>query len=251
MEDTTERFGTVEEILNQLSGGHVLDVATGSGGFVNYLIDNLQDYTQITGIDSNELPLEAARKSHTQANLRFECMDAAHMVFPDEHFDLVCIANSLHHMADLTGVLSEMTRVCKPGGHFLICEMYRDGQTPTQLTHVYLHHWWAAVDRAEGITHFETYTRQEVIEIVEKLGLKNIQYFDSKDLDSDPKDPELILELEGIIDRFIQRSSILEDKEDLRLRGELLRLRVHEKGFHGASSLIALGEKQDLPGRKE
>jgi ubiquinone/menaquinone biosynthesis C-methylase UbiE len=251
MAKTIERFETIEEALNQLTGGHVLDVATGRGGFINYLVDNLQDYSEITGIDSNELTLEAARKSHAQPNLRFLSMDAAHMDFADEHFDLVCIVNSLHHMADLPGVLSEMVRVCKPGGRLLFCEMYRDGQTETQLTHVYLHHWWAAVDSAEGITHFETLTRQQVLNIVEKLGLKNTQYFDLKDLDIDPKDQGLIHELDGIIDRFIHRAVTLKGGEDLRLRGELLRLRVHETGFHGASSLIAIGEKPTLPGRKK
>jgi len=251
MDNSTERFETIEEALNQLSGGHVLDVATGSGGFINYLIDNLQDYSEITGIDNNELSLEAARKSHVQANLRFLIMDAAHMDFPDGHFDLVSIANSLHHMADLPGVLSELVRVCKPGGQLLICEMYRDGQTKTQLTHVYLHHWWAAVDNAEGITHFETLKRQQVVDIVEKLGLKNTQYYDSKDLETDPKDQELIHELDGIIDRFVKRATALKNGEDLLLRGELLRMRVHETGFHGASSLIAIGEKPALPGRKK
>ena len=249
MLDNPERVKTAEEALNQLSGGYVLDVATGRGGFINYLIDNLSDYTDITGIDSNAMLLEAAWKSIHHANLHFQCMDAAHMDFPDEHFDMVCMANSLHHMADLPGVLSEMIRVCKPGGHLVICEMYRDDQTETQLTHVYLHHWWAAIDSAEGITHHETFCRQQIVEMIEKLNLNDTHYYDSKDVKSDPKEPELIHELDGIIDRFIQRTETLDGKEDLRLRGEMLRLRVHETGFHGASSLIVIGEKQAPSGR--
>ncbi|MFZ2097748.1 MAG: class I SAM-dependent methyltransferase [Anaerolineales bacterium] len=234
---------TVEEALNELSAGYVLDVATGNGGFISYLIENLKDYTEITGIDCNQRPLETAEKSHEKANIRFQLMDAARMDFPDDHFDTVCISNSLHHMADLPGVLSEMVRVCKPGGQLIFCEMYRDGQTETQLTHMYLHHWWAAVDSAEGITHFETFTRRQVVEIIERLGLQNMRYYDSKELDSDPKAPELVHELDNIIDRFLNRAKVLESGEDLRLRGELLRLQVHETGFHGATSLIAIGEK--------
>jgi ubiquinone/menaquinone biosynthesis C-methylase UbiE len=243
MEDQKELLETAEEALNQLSGGNVLDVATGNGGFISYLVENLKDYTEITGIDSSASPLKAAEKAHEQANIHFQRMDAACMDFPNDHFDTVCIANSLHHMADLPGVLSEMMRVCKPGGNLVFCEMYRDGQTETQLTHVYLHHWWVAVDNAEGTTHFETFTRQQVVEIIEKLGLQNLRYYDSKELDSNPKDPELVHELDNIIDRFLKRIEALESGEDLRLRGELLRLRVHETGFHGATSLIAIGKK--------
>jgi ubiquinone/menaquinone biosynthesis C-methylase UbiE len=181
-----------EEALSRISGGHVLEVATGSGGFVTFLMENLKDYTEITGIDCNELPLEAARKSHGQENIHFQRMDAAQMDFPDCHFDTISIANSLHHMSDMTGVLSEMMRVCKPGGYFITSEMYRDGQSETQLTHVGLHHWWAAVDTAEGITHSETFTRQEVVEIIQKTGLHELEYYDLSDLESDPREPKLI-----------------------------------------------------------
>jgi len=232
-----------EETLGNLSGGHVLDVATGSGGFITFLMENLKDYIEIMGIDHNEHPLEVAQKSHNLENIHFQRMDAARMDFPDNHFDTVCIANSLHHMIYLPRVLTEMMRVCKPGGHIIINEMYRDGQSETQLTHVLLHHWWAAVDTAEGITHHETFTRQQVVEIIEQLGCHHPKYYDMKDLESHPRDPELIRELDGIIDRYIQRSRVLEGGEELHQRGEALRQRAHEVGFHGATSLLVIGKK--------
>jgi ubiquinone/menaquinone biosynthesis C-methylase UbiE len=152
----------------------------------------LKDFIEITGFDCNERSVRAARKSHGQANIHIKHMDAARMDFPDNHFDTVYIANSLHHMLALPSVLSEMMRVCKSGGHFVISEMYRDNQSETQLTHVLLHHWWAGVDTAEGITHFETFTRQQVVEITEKLGLHHLRYYDLIDLESDPWEPDLI-----------------------------------------------------------
>ena len=237
---TTE---TAEEALSKLCGGSVLDVATGGGGFINILMENLKDYTEITGIDCIERPLETARKLHSQENIHFQRMDATRLDFPDGDFDTVCIANSLHHMADLSSVLSEMMRVCKPGGHIIISEMYQDGQSETQQTHVLLHHWWAAVDTAEGITHFETFTRNQVVEITRKLGLHHPKYFEEKDLESDPRDPELIQELDGIIDRYIQRSQAVNVGEELCRRGEELRQRAHAVGFHGATSLLMIGEK--------
>ncbi len=232
-----------EEALLKISGGRILDVATGGGGFITYLIENLHDYGEITGIDHNEQALEAARKAHCMENIHFQRMDAARMDFPDSTFDTVCIANSLHHMADLSGVLSEMARVCRPGGHFIVCEMYRDGQSETQLSHVWLHHWWAAVDNAEGITHYETFTRQQIIDLVGKVDLDSLEYYDEEDLESDPGDAELIGELDNIIDRYIQRSQTLKGGKELRLRGEALRQRIHEIGFQGATSLIMIGQK--------
>ena len=243
MDNQNEMVETAEAAISKLCGGRVLDVATGSGGFITFLMENLKDYTDITGIDCNERPLEAARKAHSLENVRFQCMDAAQMDFPDSAFDTVCMANSLHHMANLPSVFSEMMRVCKPGGRFIISEMYRDGQSETQLTHVLLHHWWAAVDSAEGITHHETFTRQQIIDLTGKLGLQHLKYYDEKDLESNPRDPEVVRELDGVIDRYIQRSQALNGGAELCWRGEELRQRVHEVGFQGASSLLLIGEK--------
>jgi ubiquinone/menaquinone biosynthesis C-methylase UbiE len=243
MDDQNERVEKAEEALGKLSGGHILDVATGGGGFITFLMENLKDYTDVTGIDNNERPLEAARKTHTLENIRFQCMDATRMDFPNSYFDTVCISNSLHHMADLPGVMQEMMRVCKPGGHLIISEMFQDGQSETQLTHVYLHHWWAEVDTADGITHHETFTRQQIINLSGKLSLQKLDYFEEKDLEPDPMDPELVRELDGVIDRYIQRSQALNGGAELCRRGEELRQRVHEVGFHGATSLLLIGEK--------
>jgi SAM-dependent methyltransferase len=233
----------VEEALSTICAGRILDVATGSGGFITYLLDNIRDFTEIIGIDLNQRPLDAARNVFLRDNIRFLRMDASRMEFPDDHFDTVCISNSLHHMEDLPGVLSEMKRVCKPGGQFIICEMYRDGQTDAQQTHVALHHWWAAVDTSDGILHHETYTRDDIVAITERMGLQTQGYFDLKDLETNPKDPELIHELDGIIDRYLERTMRLDGGSELQERGEALRQRLHQVGFHGATSLFVIGKK--------
>lgn len=124
-------------------------------------------------------------------------MDALKMDFADASFDTVCIANSLHHMEDAPAVLSEMLRVLKPGGRMVVNEMYCDGQTDTQLTHVLLHRWWAAVDSALGITHRETYTRQALVDLLSGLGLADFSVEDANDLSGDPREPALLLQLEA------------------------------------------------------
>ena len=45
---------------------------------------------------------------------------------------------------------------------------------------------------------------------LKRSGLQSLEYFDLKDLEANPKDPELIQELDGIIDRYIQRASGLD-----------------------------------------
>lgn len=231
---------TPKDILGEIHGGRAIDVATGTGGFVFFLLEGLKDYDEIIGVDANErykVPFEDAFKDRT--NVRFQVMDARQMDFPDASFDLACISNSLHHI-DPEAVLRQMKRILRPNGIMLIAEMVRDGQTETQMTHVHLHHWWGAVDTVSGVEHRETYERGELVEMANRLGLSEMRMFDLSDLGDDPKNPDILAELNPVFDRYIQRA---EGHPDLQMRGEELRKRVQEIGFHSATTFVALGRK--------
>jgi len=234
---------TPQDILANISAARVLDVATGGGGFIHFLLEGLKDYTEIIGVDSNERAQAAFEEAFKdKPNIRFQPMDAAHLDFDSDSFDLVCISSSLHHFDDPLAVLSQMERILRPGGHLLVSEMYRDGQTETQMTHVHLHHWWAAVDTVNGVTHHETYRRDELVGLVSGLGLKELALSDLSDVndDSHASRQEIIEELNPVFERYIQRA---EGHPDLQSRGEELRQRVAQIGFHSASTLVILGRK--------
>jgi SAM-dependent methyltransferase len=232
---------TPKDILGQISGGRVLDVATGNGGFIHFLREGLKDYTEIIGVDANERGAAAFAETFADAtNIHFEAGDALHLNFESNSFDLVCISNSLHHFIAPVSVLRQMERVLRPGGHFLVAEMVRDNQTETQMTHVLLHHWWAAVDTVNGVVHRETYPRGEIVGLVAGLGLAETVLYDLSDMDDDPKNPDILKELGPVFDRYIQRA---DGYPDLQSRGEELRKRVQEIGFHGATTVVALGRK--------
>lgn len=235
---------TPKDILGYIHGGRVLDAATGNGGFIHFLLDGLQDYTEIIGIDANERYAAAFTQVFKETpNIRFEMMDALNPGYPAESFDTVCLSNSLHHFDDPRAVLGQIMRMLRPGGHLILAEMYRDGQTETQLTHVHLHHWWAAVDRAASVIHHETSQRTEIIKQVDELGLSGLRFFDLSDTNEDPNNPEILTELNPVIDRYIQRAI---GYPDLQARGEELRTRLSNIGFHSASTLIAVGVKPTL-----
>jgi len=231
-----------KEIFGNIPGGRVLDVATGSGGFIQTLVESLQEYTEIIGIDTNERASAAFSKAFKdRSNIRFEEMDAMHLDYPEASFDTVCISNSLHHFEQPQAVLTGMMRVLRPGGYLIMSEMYRDGQTETQNTHVLLHHWWAAVDRINGVVHRETFQREELVGLVDHLGLKEMALYDLSDAETDPKNPEILAELTPVFERYLQRA---EGHPGLQQRGEELRKRVAQIGFHSATTLVARGIKK-------
>jgi len=231
-----------KELIGHISGGKALDVATGDGGFIHFLLEGLQDYKEIIGIDTKD-GLEAVfAEQFADKSIHYQQMDAAQMEFADESFDTVCISNSLHHMLDLPRTLSEMQRVLKPGGYLIASEMYCDNQTETQMMHVQLHHWWGAVDRAQGISHNETFRREEIVEMVAGLDLAEMRMDDLSELRENPHDPERLAEINPIIDRYIQRA---EGHTELQACGEALRQRLKEVGFDGATSLLIIGRKAE------
>jgi ubiquinone/menaquinone biosynthesis C-methylase UbiE len=170
-----------KQAFGDLVGGRVLDIATHEGGFIQILMENLKSYTEILGIDISESAIEIAQRTFDQKNIQFIQMDAGQLSFEDESFDTVSISASLHHLADIPQVLAEAKRVLKTGGHLIIAEIHRDGQTGAQLTTVYLHHWVAEVDSALGILHNKTLARQEIVDYLERLGLYEAAFYDFSD----------------------------------------------------------------------
>ena len=226
-------------VLGDISGGRVLDVATGTGSFVQFLLDGLHDHEEIVGIDANpERSTAFAEAFADRDDVRFIEMDDHRLTFEDGSFDTVCVSNSLHHFADPAPVLAEMLRVLRPGGHVIVNEMYRDGQSETQETHVQLHHWWAAVGTVRGEVHRETYRRAEIVEIVERLGLTDLRLVDLADPVEDPHDPATVAELEAAIDRYL---GLADGHAELQQRGEELRTRLREVGARSATQLVAVG----------
>jgi SAM-dependent methyltransferase len=231
---------TPKDILGNIPGGRVLDVATGGGGFIHFLLEGLRDYTEIIGVDATDRGADAfAAAFKDRPNIHFQQMDAHQLDFANSSFDLVCISNSLHHL-DPGPALRQMERVLRPGGFLLVSEMFRDGQTETQTTHVELHHWWAAVDRLNGIDHRETYTRAQLVELATVPGLEVPQLYDLSNLGDDPHDPAIMDELQPVFERYIQRA---EGHPGLQARGAELRQRVQKVGFHSATTLLALARK--------
>lgn len=229
--------------LGNIIGGRVLDVATGEGGFIGLLQAHLKDYTSTIGVDSDATAVKTARRALDQPRIRFLQMDGAYLGFADASFDTVDISASLHHLAHVRRILSEMARVLRPGGNLIIAEMHRDAQTEPQRTAVRIHHWAAQVDAALGVTHYKTLARQELVDHVERLGMGEIRCFDLVDTESDPLDPTAIQGVEGYLDRFMERARRAGGYQVLRQRGEALRQRLYDVGVQREPVLIITAQK--------
>jgi SAM-dependent methyltransferase len=231
--------------FGDISGGRMLDVATGRGGSLGVLMRNMKDYSGVFGIDNVWKNIKVAKKSHAEKGVQFIMMDAKRMAFSDESFDLVGISNSLHHLEEVELVLAEMMRVLRKGGKFVIHEPHSDAPSESQRTSVYLHHWIADIDTAHGFTHNHTFSRNEILDFATSLDLTGFVVQDRVIKEKNAFSPKTIRRYERYyIDKFLSRVNKLPQQEDLIRRGEQLRQRLHKVGAQVQEPLILIvGEK--------
>jgi SAM-dependent methyltransferase len=233
----------LKQALGGISGGKVLDVASGEGDFIKALMGSLKGYEEVIGIDIIEYT-KAAGSIFYAEDVRFVQMDAERLGLGDASFDTVSISSSLHHLENIPQGVGEMKRVLKSGGHLIIRETHRDIQAEPQLTDMYIHHWVAEVDSALGFAHHRTFARQELIDFVEGLGLCNVEIYDISNTDSDPMNEAAIKESEEVIERYLRHAEGLSGHRVLGKRGQELRRRLHRVGVQWEPELIIVGKKQ-------
>lgn len=99
-------------------GTTVLDIGCGPGTITEGLAARVVP-GPVVGIDRETGPLDAAAavaKDKGLDNLTFRVGDAYALDFPDDAFDVVHAHQVLQHLTDPVAALTEMRRVCRPGG---------------------------------------------------------------------------------------------------------------------------------------
>lgn len=236
----------IEAVLATRTAGRLLDIATGSGWVIGWLMEHMQDPVDAIGIDITVLDAATLNDDSifNQDHVEYMQMDARDLEFADNSFDTVSISASLHHMADAETVLREAVRVLKPSGTLIVLEMYRDQQDGAQMTHILMHHWWANIDSANGIVHHETYTRQGLIDLVNSLGLSEITLMDTAfGVDVDPFDAKRREMLLNRIAHYLERAQDLPNYAEFETRANDIKLRLLNNGFLTANNLVAIGRK--------
>ena len=107
-----------------LGGKQVLEVSCGHGGGASYLARTLHP-ASYTGLDLNESGIAFCRKRHHVPGLDFVQGDATDLPFAAESFDAVINIEAAHHYPQFRRFLAEVTRVLRPGGHFLYTDLCR------------------------------------------------------------------------------------------------------------------------------
>jgi len=125
-------FGAVTDIgrrrvVDLINGQaqQVLEVGVGTGLSLRHYHANVA----VTGIDFSEDMLARAAQRVEEMNLdqikELRRMDARQLDFPDNSFDTVAAMHVMSVVPEPEKVMSEIARVCKPGGRVIISNHFR------------------------------------------------------------------------------------------------------------------------------
>ena len=114
----------IVSFIKKKKPSNILDVATGTGDLA-IMLSEIKT-TQIIGVDISEGMLKVGRKKVESKNLSDRITliqaDSENLPFEDNHFDVITVAYGIRNFENLEKGLSEMFRVLKPGGTFVILE---------------------------------------------------------------------------------------------------------------------------------
>lgn len=106
----------------------VLDCGCGGGYGSDYLAKN--GARTVIGTDLSVWSIDQAKMLYKQDNLQFLVMDGTDLKFKDCIFDVVTSFQVIEHLRDCKKHLSEVKRVLKPGGIFIIATPNKNITSP-------------------------------------------------------------------------------------------------------------------------
>jgi len=120
-EKDSDKLKNMADNLDIDPGATVLDVGTGTGIFVPFLLKIISPGGKLVCMDSAEKMIEKARKKKIKGNIDYICADIHSTDFEDEVFDAVVCYSSFPHFHSKSRALKEINRVLKKGGKLFIC----------------------------------------------------------------------------------------------------------------------------------
>ena len=134
------RMSVYNALLPYVSRGDtILDLCCGTGTLTVLLAKLLYSDCKIIGVDLSQGQIAQAQNKNIYPNLKFRVMDANNLQFNNESFDKIIISAALHEMdkKQRLNVLSEVHRVLKKDGQFLIFEHHEPSKPIYRILYNY------------------------------------------------------------------------------------------------------------------
>ncbi|MBB2482941.1 methyltransferase domain-containing protein [Bacillus sp. APMAM] len=143
----------------------LLDIATGGGHTANAFASRVRS---VTALDLTKEMLAAAEKfikGNGHHNVQFMEGDAEKLPFANETFDIVTCRIAPHHFPNIRDFLSEVNRVLKNNGQFLL----DDNVAPEAKA---FDEFYNTIEKIRDYSHFRAWKKSEWIQMLEDNGFE-------------------------------------------------------------------------------
>lgn len=120
-ERDVSKLATMAGRIDIKSGDTVLDVGTGTGVFVPFLLEKIGRQGRLVCLDYAEKMLGIAQSKQFKGNISFLCADIENSGLPGDSFDAVVCYSVFPHFRDKPRALGEIYRILKQNSCMYIC----------------------------------------------------------------------------------------------------------------------------------
>jgi SAM-dependent methyltransferase len=183
----------------------VLDAGTGTGTLALGLAPHAGE---VVGVDLvPELLVEARRLASGSENVSFVEADVLALPFERESFDLAASSRTLHHVGRPGLLISELTRVTRPGGRVLLIDQLASHDPLESMAH-------DRIERLRDPSHTRTLSDQDIRSLLDANSL----VLDRSETSREERDLDRFLDLGAC--HGPPREAVLQEVERLVERGD-------------------------------
>ncbi|MDD5679704.1 MAG: class I SAM-dependent methyltransferase [Candidatus Omnitrophica bacterium] len=140
-----------------VGGKRVLDAGCSFGYGSDYLSKRADE---VVGLDNDRKTIIRATNTYRQKNVRFVLSNATGIDFPDSYFDVACLFELIHQVAEYQKLLEEIHRVLKNGGILLVSTRRKDKEEPKG-----------------DPSHIKVFTAEELKALLGKTGFSGVETY--------------------------------------------------------------------------
>ncbi|MEI7831494.1 MAG: methyltransferase domain-containing protein [Prolixibacteraceae bacterium] len=237
------QLNDLRSYLENACVGHLLDVATGEGDFLRFLLESVASFDSATGLEPNKESLAQAKNKLFPYKVDLVLGNVRKLPFEESYFDFVTVSNGLHHFEHPVKAIQAMMRVLVSGGRLLINETICDTLNPAQEAHHEFHTLKADIDTAKGGYHRHNYNRAELFALLQEAHVEAEKIFIS---DNEPpmlNSKEKVWQFTHKIDEMVELAGELPQKNSYESRSWALKEKIKSHGFQKPPQLALIAYK--------